>query len=151
MLTGRSINVPWWCALPKGESTVQIEVTPDTGSPCASRLVRVTYPPPLLHVSPTTDTFTRHRRKRGIGKIMGIWFLSAIGEATGAGKSTNASASTVPSPTKTSATPTQAPKTTAPARPMPPAQPVAPPRSRVHDLLADALVVQGAPVRQPCL
>lgn len=35
LLAGRSINVPWGCSLPKGESTVQIEVRPDPDSETA--------------------------------------------------------------------------------------------------------------------
>lgn len=35
VLAGRSISVAWACALPKGESSVQIEVAPDAGSETA--------------------------------------------------------------------------------------------------------------------
>ncbi|MFI8950175.1 hypothetical protein ACIGO6_27065 [Streptomyces sp. NPDC053750] len=35
LLAGRSINVPWGCALPKGEKLIQIEVAPDFDSETA--------------------------------------------------------------------------------------------------------------------
>ncbi|MEU6512286.1 hypothetical protein [Streptomyces sp. NPDC046942] len=99
------------------------------------------------------DAPTQPRRKRSIGKIAGIWLGSAaglfivlgvIGEATGAGKSTNASAPTSPSPTKTSIAPTQAAKTTAPAKPTPSAKTAAPVKASATSAPAPKLATADA-------